>query len=74
MTYLNGEGYIERKTRGGSGNRSHRPSRRDWYLVKFASNGLAYVDLNRVYLPNHLAGKRIRFKVGILARKEGQDE
>ena len=43
---------------------------RNWWLIKENSSGQGYVSLSNVFFPKGLIGKRVRFKVEILAGDE----
>ena len=60
MTYVNEQGYVERKTRSGK-NCAAGASKRNWWIVK--SNGLVWfgnVSLRKYF------GQKVRFKIEVI--------
>jgi len=72
MTYINKDGYVEKKTNAGKKNPNGRGTRRDWWLVKYVISGHisdgapATIGLGHVSIPRKYIGKKIRFKLEVI--------
>ena len=62
---VSSKGYVERRTTKGSGRSSNPADWRNWWLVKHK-----WVNLGQVCIPQHLLGKRVRFKMEIIEDAE----
>ncbi len=75
MTQVNSAGYLVRHPHGGRMPLGHKLEKaNDIYLVKERVYGRGTVMLREVLLPNHLVGRRVRFKMEVLPEDKPEGE
>jgi len=64
MSYVNSDGFVERKTKSGRRNPHGRCTTRDWWLIKYHTySGRIKIDF--ISFPKHMIGKKIKLKVEV---------
>jgi len=64
LSEINTIGYVTRTTSRNT--RKGSSVHRDWFFVKYDTATRCYANPGKVYLPLHLAGKKVKFKIEVL--------
>ena len=68
MTTINNYGYVVNNRGGDKKKPAKENTSQNFFMVKYddACRATPMVNLGKVRMPNHLAGKRVRFKLEII--------
>jgi len=74
MAYINKQGYLERNPKAGRKNPNGKASKRNWWFVvalSYKDHNKLYgrVEIHSVHFPEHMIGKKVRFKMEIIEEK-----